>query len=66
MKLKLGLGSFVVLVLLLGSIATATAWRDRKPPTPPGNLQVTDVGSDYIALDWDASFDRSFNFSYRV
>jgi predicted phage tail protein len=56
------------LVAMLAGTTAASArwWRDRTPPTPPGNLEVMDVGADYIALSWDASFDWSFNFSYRI
>ena len=66
MKFRIAAGSLVVLLLVLGGTATASAWRDRWPPTPPSDLHVTNAGSDYIALDWAASFDWSGRFSYRV
>lgn len=68
MKLKVGVSSILVLVLMLAGAASASAWRwrDRTPPSPPTNLHVDDVGTDFVALDWGVSFDWSFHFSYRV
>jgi chitinase len=66
MKFRLGVSAFVVLLLMLGAMATASAARDRTPPTAPSNLRVPNVGNDYIALAWNASFDSSGKFSYRV
>lgn len=45
--------------------ATAAS-RDRKPPTAPTNLRVTDFGSFSVSLAWNPSTDNSGNFSYRI
>jgi chitinase len=66
MRFRLGVSAFVVLLLTLGGMGTASAFKDRTPPTAPSNLRVTNVGNDYVALAWNASFDSSGKFSYRV
>src|SRR5690606_34669226 len=68
MYFRLALVLFVGMVAIVIGSATASAWwwRDRTPPTPPGNLEVTDQGADYVTLSWDASLDWSFSINYRI
>jgi chitodextrinase len=55
------------LVLGLGIPAsTASAARDRTPPTTPGNLRVTATTLTSVSVAWDRSTDNSGNFWYAV
>jgi chitodextrinase len=48
------------------NLLTVTTLRDGGPPTAPGNLQVTDVGSSKVSLNWDASADDTGIAEYQV
>lgn len=60
----------VACLIVLGSFAllatAATAARDRRPPTKPGNLRATAKTLTSVSMAWNASTDNSGGFTYRV
>lgn len=68
---KLALRALATLVLLSSLLASSPALAapnlaDRRPPTRPRNLRVTDFTAYSVALAWDPSFDNSGSFTYFV
>ncbi|HEX6034740.1 MAG TPA: fibronectin type III domain-containing protein, partial [Anaerolineales bacterium] len=55
----------LVLVLLL-PVSTASAARDRTPPTTPSNLRVTGMTPYSVSLAWDPSTDKSGSVTYTI
>jgi len=48
----------LMLTLVLG-VSSASAARDRTPPTTPSNLRVTGMTAYSVSLAWDPSTDKS-------
>ena len=55
-----------LLSAVLDTPNTYAAGRDRKPPSTPTNLRVTNRTSFSVSLAWNPSTDDSGSFSYRV
>jgi chitinase len=56
----------IVLAAFALLATSATAARDSKPPTKPGNLRATAKTLTSVSMAWNASTDNSGTFSYRV
>jgi len=55
----------LVLTMVLG-VSSASAARDRTPPTTPTNLRVTGMTAYSVSLAWDPSTDKSGNVTYTI
>jgi chitodextrinase len=71
-KFAVRLGAILLLLLLFLSFSSAISPalaappRDKKPPTRPNNLHVTNTTAYSASLAWNPSTDNSGVFSYKV
>src|SRR5688572_33007397 len=56
----------ILAALVLGSAGEAAGAADRKAPTAPKNLRVTDSAHYSVSLAWDASTDNSGFLTYWI
>ncbi|HLF25735.1 MAG TPA: fibronectin type III domain-containing protein [Anaerolineae bacterium] len=65
-KLAVIATTLALLLTFALAAATASAARDRQPPTTPTNLRVTAMTSYSVSLAWNPSTDNSGKFSYVI